>query len=178
MSSPPPPTPHRWLGLLERFLGLGDPDSHPGGLIYGLIVLGSVLAAESVHSSGGLRDITAALTVLFVYWLAHTYADLMGRRYQHATPLSWREVRQVAGREWAIMRGATIPVAAMLIAVVAGLSSWRVDEVGMITDVGMLTLFAVVGGLRANLSRPALFLQVVLALSFGVFIALVRAVLA
>ena len=48
----------------------------------------------------------------------------------------------------------------------------------MITDVAMLTLFAVVGSLRANLSRVALLFQVVLALSFGIFIALVRAVLA
>ena len=173
MTGPEPHTERRGLAFLERFLGLDDPAAHPGGLVYGLIVLGSVLAAESVHSSGGVRDITAALTVLLVYWLAHTYADLMGRRYLQATPLRWTDVTEVARREWAIMRGASIPGAVLL-----GVSSWRVDEVGMITDVAMLTLFAVVGSLRANLSRVALLFQVVLALSFGIFIALVRAVLA
>ena len=178
MTGPEPHTERRGLAFLERFLGLDDPAAHPGGLVYGLIVLGSVLAAESVHSSGGVRDIMAALTVLFVYWLAHTYADLMGRRYLQATPLRWTDVTEVARREWAIMRGATIPVIAMVVAVLLGVSSWRVDEVGMITDVAMLTLFAVVGSLKANLSRVALVFQVVLALSFGIFIALVRAVLA
>ena len=178
MSTPEPQAERRSLGLLERFLGLVDPDSHPAGLVYGLVVLGSVLAAESVHSSGGLRDIAAAVTVLFVYWLAHTYADLMGRRYKQTEPLTWQDARQVARHEWAIMRGATIPVLAMLIAVLFGASSWHVDEVGIITDVGMLMLFAVVGGIRARLSRPALVFQACLALTFGVFIAAVRAVLA
>ena len=165
-------------GLLERFLGLVDPDAHPAGLVYGLVVLGSVLAAESVHSSGPLRDILGAVTVLFVYWLAHTYADLMGKRYQQTEPLTWGDARQVARHEWAIMRGAIVPVVAMLVAMLFGLSAWRVDEVGMGVDVAMLMLFAVVGGIRANLSKPALVLQACLALAFGVFIALVRAVLA
>ena len=178
MSTPGPEPDRRTLGVLERFLGLVDPDSHPAGLVYGLVVLGSVLAAESVHSSGGIRDIIAAVTVLFVYWLAHTYADLMGRRYKQTVPLTWKDAREVARHEWAIMRGAMIPVAAMLIAVVFGASSWHIDEVGIITDVGMLMLFAVVGGIRANLSRPALVVQACLALTFGVFIAAVRAVLA
>lgn len=178
MSTPAPAAGRRGLAVLERFLGLSDPDAHPAGLIYGLVVLGSVLAAESVHSSGGVRDITAALTVLLVYWLAHTYADLMGRRFEQERPLAWSDVTEVARHEWAIMRGAIVPVVAMLVAVVLGVSSWRVDEVGMITDVAMLALFAVVGGLRANLSRLALVFQVVLALSFGIFIGLIRAVLA
>ena len=168
----------RRAGILEWFLGLVDPDSHPAGLVYGLVVLGSVLAAESVHSSGPLRDILAAVTVLVVYWLAHTYADLMGRRFMRMTPLTWQDVWEVARHEAAILRGAAVPVVAMVVAMVFGLSAWRVDEVGIIAVVGMLMLFAVVGGIRANLSKPALVLQAGLALAFGIFIALIRGVLA
>jgi len=94
------------------------------------------------------------------------------------TPLAWQDLREVARHEAAILRGALVPVVAMVVATVFGLSAWRVDEVGMIAVVAMLMLFAVVGGIRANLSKPVLVLQACLALAFGIFITLIRGVLA
>ena len=171
------PTSQR-LGVLGRIIWFIDPESHPEGMIYGLVVVGSVVAAESVHAGSATRDILAAFVVLIVYWLAHTYASILGHRYSNGEEISMAEVRRTFSHEWAIVRGAAVPLLIMVVGALFGLSSWRVDEIGLVTAVAMLFIFALVGGIRAKQRPVVVAIESLIALGFGAAIVLIRAVLA
>lgn len=164
-------------GLLDRFRWAFDPSSHPEGMIYGLIVVGSVVAAESVNAESTWRDMLVAILVLVVYWLAHSYAAVMGRRYATGESVPLSEVAATLTKEWSIVRGAVIPLIAMGVAGALGYGAWRADEVCLITAVVMLLVFAIAGGIRAKLSPLAILVQSLLAIGFGVVLVAIRALL-
>ena len=94
--------------ILDRLLWWIDPEDHPQGVVYGIVVVGSVVAAESVHVSGPWQDIGAAVIVLVIYWLAHSYAEILGTRFATSSSLSMKEMRGIVRHEGAILRGAVL----------------------------------------------------------------------
>ncbi len=164
--------------ILDRLLWWIDPEDHPQGVVYGIVVVGSVVAAESAHVSGPWQDIGAAVIVLVIYWLAHSYAEILGTRFATSSSLTMKEMRGIVRHEGAILRGAALPIVAMMIAALLGAGTLRVDEVGIAVDVAALMAFAILGGLRAQLAPLALVGQSAVALVFGLMIALLRSLLA
>jgi len=162
----------------EKIFWLIGVDEHPSGVVYGLIIVGSVVAAESVHPGDSWSDIFAAIVVLFIYWMAHSYAEVMGKRLESPDRIGVEQIKAVLGKEWAIMRGAVIPVLVMAIFAIFGAHSIRVDEAGIIAAVVTLVLFTMLAGFRAHLRPIAIVAQAIVGLVFGVAIALMRAVLA
>lgn len=168
-----------WLHrLLERLLWWIDPEDHPQGVVYGIVVVGSVVAAESVHVTGPWQDIGGAVLVLVIYWLAHSYAQILGTRFADATSLTFKQMRAIVRHEGAILRGAALPIVAMMVAALLGAGALRVDEIGIGIDVLALMSFAILAGLRAKLGPLALISQSVVALVFGLMITVLRSLLA
>ena len=57
-------------------------------MIYGTIAVGAVLAAESTRRETFADTIEATLLILGLYWLAHTYATVVGDRLKTRETLS------------------------------------------------------------------------------------------
>ncbi len=172
---PPPPSqstrrhvdPLRWL-LSER---------NPAGAVYGAVTVGALLAAES-----GLRDTypetVGSLTVAVVlYWLAHSYADLLGLRLAEQRMLTWSELWHVIIQDWSIVRGALAPVAAVLISWSAGAPQSTAVSAGTWTAVASLIAFELIAGLRSQARPRELVLQMTVGTVLGVAILALRALL-
>ncbi|HEX5308669.1 MAG TPA: hypothetical protein VFW38_06260 [Solirubrobacteraceae bacterium] len=153
------------------------PSGNPANVVYGTMTAGALLAAES-----GLRDTYAetvgsvAIAVL-LYWFAHSYADVLGLRLSRPRRLTWGELWHAFVQDWAIVRGAAAPVAAVLIAWVIGAPQTTAVTAGVWTAVASLVLFEVVAGLRSKAKPPELALQVSAGLALGIGVLALRALL-
>ena len=81
-----------------------SPEANVAGAVYGLIVVGSLLAAESGRGLGYGEILGSAALALILYWLAHGYAAFLGQRLEEDRSLSASELRNVLLHEWEIGR--------------------------------------------------------------------------
>jgi hypothetical protein len=90
----------RWASSADVALGLIDRvvPENPGGVIYGVIVIGALLAAESGRHEGYADTLGSALLATGLYWLAHAYAALVGGRVTAGARLSATELARSRAR--------------------------------------------------------------------------------
>jgi hypothetical protein len=138
----------------ERALEWLLPDSNPAGTVYGTIAIGALLAAESGRRETYLETIAAAILAIALYWLAHSYAELLGRRLANGERLTASALREVLRRDWAIVRGAGPPLLALLVCWLLGLHLEDGVTVALWTVAASLLAFELLAGLRAR-ARPA-----------------------
>ena len=105
------------------------------GLVYGTIVVMSVIAA----SSQGLERDTARIAGLvvatnFVFWLAHVYANSVEQSVVTRKRLTGRGLKEVAVHEASILTAAVLPTGALLL-----------GAFGLITDSRAIWLALAVG---------------------------------
>ena len=60
------------------------------GVVYGMITVGALMAAESGRHESYVDAIGSAVFATLLYWLAHAYADLLGRRLDTGERLTLR----------------------------------------------------------------------------------------
>lgn len=150
---------------------------NPAGAVYGTVTVGALLAAES-----GLRDTypetvgSLALAVV-LYWFAHSYADLLGLRLSRPESLTWGELWDTFVQDWAIVRGAAAPVAAVVIAWAVGAQQTTAVTAGVWVAVASLVIFELMAGLRSKARPPELALQVSAGLALGIGVLALRAML-
>ena len=56
-----------------------------GGVVYGVITVGALMAAESGRHESYLDAFASALIATLLYWLAHSYADCSGAGWRRAS---------------------------------------------------------------------------------------------
>jgi hypothetical protein len=95
---------------------------NPARAVYGTIVCGALLAAESAHQETYLETVVSVVLALIVYWMAHTYSDVTGERLSRGTLLSLRELRLSAFNELPILTGGALPLIVLIILWIAGAS--------------------------------------------------------
>jgi hypothetical protein len=153
------------------------PERNPAGAVYGIITIGALLAAES-----GLRE-TYAETVgsvsiaVVLYWFAHSYADVLGLRLTEQRQLTWEELWHTFAQDWSIVRGASAPLFALLVAWVAGAEQTTAVTAAVWTAVGSLIAFELAAGIRSKAKPAELVLEVVVGATMGLAILALRALL-
>jgi hypothetical protein len=149
----------------------------PASVIYGVIVIGALLAAESGSHESYLDTVGSAMIALWLYWLAHAYADVLGRRLQTHERLSatdlWRSLRD----ESAILTGASLPLLALLIAWAVGAAQTTGAEAALWSAVASLIAFELLAGIRAQSTPGELVLDAGVGITMGLAILLLRIVL-
>lgn len=164
---------HRLARALDRLL----PGRNPAGAVYGTITIGALLAAESSLRDTYPETVGAMVVALLVYWLAHSYAELLGARIEAGERLTAAGLGRALGRDWAIVRGAGAPVLALLIAWLAGAGQGTGVTVALWTCVASLLAFELIAGLRAR-ARPAeLLLELCVGAAMGLGVILLRVIL-
>ncbi len=166
--------PRRWLvRTLDHLL----PGENPVGAVYGTITIGALLAAESSLRDTYPETVGAMVVALLVYWLAHSYAELLGKRIAAREHLTAAGLARALVRDWAIVRGAGAPLLALLIAWAVGAGQETGVTVALWTCVGSLLAFELVAGLRAR-ARPAeLLLELCIGAAMGFGVILLRVIL-
>jgi hypothetical protein len=164
-------------GIGERVLAWIVPERNPAGAVYGIITIGALLAAES-----GLRDsyadtVGSTSIAVVLYWFAHSYADVLGLRLSKQRLLTWSELWRTFVQDWSIVRGASAPLLALLVAWAAGASLQTAVGAGVWTAAVSLVVFEVAAGLRSHAKPAELTLEVLVGATMGLALLVLRALL-
>ncbi len=160
-----PALPSRSLKALADLL---VPAENPEGAIYGLIVIGALLAGEFGRHESYLDTLGAALISAALYWLAHAYAGLLGGRLLKGGRLTVRVLLEALAHDLAVIRGALIPLAALFLAALAGASQETAVTIAIWSVVSSLVGFELLAGLRAKAAPRELLLELSVGAAMGV----------
>jgi hypothetical protein len=119
----------------------------------------------------------SALIALALYWLAHAYADLLGHRLATQARLSASALARSFIHDWAIVRGAGIPLLALLIAWALGTTQATAVSAALWTVVASLVLFELLAGVRARARPGELLLEGCVGATMGLAILALKVVL-
>jgi hypothetical protein len=144
------------------------PAENPSGVVYGIIAIGALLAAESGRHETFVDTVGSAALAACLYWLAHAYATLLGRRLVHPEVLTAATLWRALIHDWAIFRGAAVPLAALMIAWATGAAQETAVTAALWSAVVAVVAFELAAGIRSR-ARPAeLALEVGVGLVMGV----------
>lgn len=167
-------------GLRGLLLGLANwvvPEANPSAAIYGVIVIGALLAAESGTHESYADTIGSALIATGLYWFAHAYASLLGRRLSTQERLTAGGLWDALVRDWALVRGAMIPLLALAIDWLTGAAQQTAVTGALWTSVACLVALELMAGMRAHASGRELALEASAGAGMGLAILAVKIVL-
>ena len=162
----------RWL-TSKRLVPAGN----ASGVVYGVITVGALMAAESGRHESYLDTLASALVATVLYWLAHSYADLLGRRLATGGSLTAKALGQALVHDWAIVRGAAIPLLALVIAWAVGAGQEAGVTAALRTAVVTVVVFELLAGMRAKSTPGELLLKAAVGVTMGIAILAVKGIL-
>jgi hypothetical protein len=151
--------------------------ANPGGLVYGTILVATLLAAESPRRETYVKTIGAVVFALCVYWLSAAYAQLTGERIRDDAPFTGAAFARAAAHERPIMYGALAPLLALLICWVAGAALTTAVAIGIWTSAAIIVATEVVIGVRTDLTGRQLVVQTAMGVLLGLFAEALRLLL-
>ena len=153
------------------------PAGNAAGVVYGVITVGALMAAESGRHESYLDAIGSALVATILYWLAHAYADLLGRRLASGERLTARALGSALVHDWAIVRGAAIPLLALVIAWLVGAGQEAGVTAALRTAVVTVVVFELIAGARAKSTPGELALKACVGVTMGLAILALKGIL-
>jgi hypothetical protein len=144
-----------------------------GGILYGTIMVGALLAAESARQQNYADTIGAVAVAIALYWLAHAYTGYTERRVERREPLTFGGLVQTLTEELTIVGGALVPLVALLICWAVGASLPTAVNADVYICAAIIVLVETGAAIRAELSGRELVAQI----SFGAFFGLLVIVL-
>lgn len=163
--------------MAERVAAWIVPERNPAGAVYGLIMIGALLAAESGLRDTYLETIGSAGLAVVLYWFAHSYSDVLGLRLDEQESFSWTELWRTFGHDWAIAKGAGLPLLTLVIAWATGASQATGIAAAVWTTVACLIVFELAAGIRSHARPLELVFEVLVGASMGIGILVLRALL-
>jgi hypothetical protein len=147
------------------------------GVVYGVITVGALMAAESGRHESYIDAIASAALATLLYWLAHAYSDLLGRRLDTGEHLTARALGRALAHDWAIVRGAAIPLFALAISWLVGASRETGVTAALRTAVVAVVAFELLAGVRARSTPAELLLKAAVGVTMGIGLLAVKGVL-
>lgn len=144
-----------------------------GGVLYGTIMVGAVLGAESAREENYPDTVGAVVIAMLLYWLVHAYTGYAERRVERSQPLTLAGLVQALAQQLMILAGAVVPLVVLLICWGAGASLPDAVNAAVYTAAGIIVLVEVAAAVRAELPRRELVAQI----SFGAFFGLLVIIL-
>jgi len=153
------------------------PEENPSGVVYGIIVIGALLAAESGRHESYLDTIASAAIAAALYWFAHAYADVLGSRLAQHERLTARALGQALAHDWAIIRGAALPLAVLAICWAGATTQQTAVTAALWSTIVSLVAFELIAGIRARASPGELALEGAVGAAMGIAILALKIVL-
>jgi len=161
---------------LRTALGL-LPAGSSGRVTYGVLTVGVLMAAESGRHESYPEIFVSAVAATLLYWLAHSYADLLGERLESGERLTTRALGRALAQDWAIARGSAVPLLAFAISWIVGASEEACLTASLWTAVAALVLLELLAGIRAGSRLAELVLKAAVGVTMGTTIVAVQALL-
>lgn len=147
----------------------------PERVIYGTILVGALIAAESGVHDGYLDKVGSTLLALSIYWLAHSYSTVLGRRLATRERLTAGGLWRAMTHDWGIVRGASIPLLALLVCWMAGASHETGVNVAVWSAVLSLIAFELLAGMRSRSTFRELVFECSVGVTMGLAILALKA---
>lgn len=141
-----------------------------GGVLYGTIMVGALLAAESTNRETYGRTVGAVMIALLLYWLVHAYSSFAEHRVERGERLTLRGLVSTLGAELMIVAGAAIPLLAVLICWAVGARLSTAVDAAIYTSSAMIVVVEIFAGVSAELSGRDLVVQSALGAVFGLLV--------
>ena len=154
-----------------------DLPANPGGLVYGTILVATLLAAEAPKRETYVKTVGAVAISVVIYWLSMSYAELTGERMREDEAFKPAAFAHAAGRELPVIFGALGPLVALLICWAAGATLSTAVTIAVWTSVAMIVATEVVLGVRAELTGRQLVVQTGMGVLLGLLIVALRVLL-
>jgi membrane protein YqaA with SNARE-associated domain len=146
-------------------------------VVYGTVTVGALLAAESPERETYAETFASVLIALLVYWMAHSYAEVTARRIEEGGRLTGTALASSVRREIWILFGAAVPVLPLLIWWIAGGTLTDAVTAAIWTAAGMIVVYEIVAGVRAELSGKEMLAQIAIGAMLGVLVIALKLVL-
>jgi hypothetical protein len=171
------PRTARVRGWLRRAVDVLAPGENPARVVYGIVMIGALLAAESGSHDTFAETFGSALIAVGIYWLVHAYSETLGRRLTTPGRLTvaalWRALRY----EWAIVEGAAIPLLVLVFAWATGAGQETAVTAALWSSVACLIIFELLAGIRSQATPAELALDVGVGALMGLAIVALKIVL-
>jgi hypothetical protein len=142
-----------------------------------VIVIGALLAAESGRHESYLDTLLSAAIAAALYWVAHSYAGVLGLRLRTGERLTIGALIAALAHDWALIRGASIPLLALVVAAVTGATQETAVTAAVWSSIVSLAAFELIAGIRSGASRAELALEVSVGVTMGLAILALKIVL-
>jgi hypothetical protein len=163
--------------LLERLAVVLVPGENPTGAVYGLLTTGALLAAESGLHEHYPDTLLSVLLAAVAYWLLHAYARVLGGRLAERRILALPALAAALRHDWAILRGAAIPLAVLVVAWAAGASQATGASAALWSAIAGLVLIELLAAVRVRAAPAELALELGVGLAMGFAVLGVKAIL-
>jgi hypothetical protein len=150
---------------------------NPARFVYGVLTVGALMAAESGRHESYADLVVSALITTGVYWLLHAYSSVLGHRLSTGERLRPAGLSHAFGEESAILRGAAIPLLALILSWALGASQETGVTAALWSAVVSLVVFEVVAGVRSRASAGEFALEVGVGLTMGLAILALKVLL-
>ncbi len=170
--APPGPLARVLAGAADRLA----PPENPSRVVLGVIVIGALLAAESGLHETYLAVFTSGVITATLYWLAHAYSDVLGRRLHSDERLTPSSLGHSLVQEWAVIRGAAIPLVALAVAAIAGADRESGVTIAVWSAAVSIAVLEIVAALRSHATRTELVLETAIGLAMGLAVIALKAV--
>ncbi len=148
-----------------------------GGLVYGTIVVATLLAAESARSETYGKTVGAVVLAMLTYWLVVAYSHYAGERLEHEQRFKWGGFARTAADQLRLLIGSLPPLIAVLIVWATGGSLSLAVQVGVEVAAATIVITELVSGIRADLRGKALVRQTLVGAVFGLMVIALRLLL-
>jgi hypothetical protein len=153
------------------------PPENPTAAIYGVIVIGALLAAESPRHESYLDTIVSAAIAAALYWFAHSYARMLGSRLRAGERLSVAALLRAFAHDWPFVRGASVPLLALLVAMALGAALTTAVTAAVWASAASIAAFELIAARRTGAAGYELALEVAVGMTMGLAILALKIVL-
>jgi len=166
--SPPP------ASRLDRLIELFFPLEGTNDMVYGLLLIGAILAAEGGRHETYEMTLTATVVAALLAWLAHAYSTLFGRRIEEAEHMTLDSLLAAMRRDAVLLRGGAVPIVVLFICWALGVEQETGVTIAASAVIAAIILLEVVAALLAQLKLREFLVEVCVGAVYGTSIFLLK----
>lgn len=164
-------------GAVARAVDFVVPIADANDVVYGLLLIGAVLAGESGKHDTFAETVGATIVASVLAWLAHAYSTLLSRRLIRGAGITRDGVREALARDVILLRGGAVPLVALVVSWALGLSEQTGVTVAIVAVVATIVALEVLAAVASHASPSELLIDGCFGLALGLAIFLLKIVL-
>ena len=151
--------------------------TNPGGLVYGTILIATLISAESAKAQRYGGSLAGIVLAELVYWMALSYSEFTGERAASGEPFELRGFWRSAKHELAVIQGGIVPFLVILVCWIVGASLTTALTLGVYTAAAMIVVTELVIGITTEQTGRELVIDTAVGVAFGVLVIAVKVIL-